>query len=227
MAIPAWAVAAAILVDEGEVRINDLAEMVMNTGLSGLGKKAGANSNPEAILWTQLTQNSNQTHLFDCRARYVRLHDKDEAEKNPRVQAALRDIRYREKQALQEIQRQERRAMPKLPEEHIGPLGEGSKKTISVNVYERNPHARAKCIRHFGTTCSVCQTEMSDFYGETAEGFIHIHHLKPLSEIGEAYEVDPINDLRPVCPNCHAIIHLGGNCRTIEEVQDLIEAAKE
>src|ERR1043166_6837191 len=27
-------------------------------------------------------------------------------------------------------------------------------------------------------------------------------HLQPLSGISEEYEVDPIADLRPVCPNC-------------------------
>jgi predicted HNH restriction endonuclease len=50
-----------------------------------------------------------------------------------------------------------------------------------------------------------------------------VHHLVPLSEIGEEYIVDPIKDLRPVCPNCHAALHLGGTCRTIEELQALVE----
>jgi len=34
--------------------------------------------------------------------------------------------------------------------------------------------------------------------------------------------VDPVKDLRPVCPNCHAVIHLRGGCLSIEEVQELI-----
>ena len=38
-------------------------------------------------------------------------------------------------------------------------------------------------------------------------------------------EVDPVADLRPVCPNCHAVIHLGGACRTIEEVRRLLKSA--
>ena len=29
-----------------------------------------------------------------------------------------------------------------------------------------------------------------------------------MSEIGELYIVDPVSDLIPVCPNCHAVIHL-------------------
>lgn len=31
--------------------------------------------------------------------------------------------------------------------------------------------------------------------------------LLPISEIGEKYVVDPVRDLIPVCPNCHAAIH--------------------
>ncbi len=60
------------------------------------------------------------------------------------------------------------------------------------------------------------------FYGQIGEGFIHVHHLKPLSEIGQEYEVDPIEDLRPVCPNCHAMLHRKKPPYTIEQLKDLI-----
>ena len=51
-----------------------------------------------------------------------------------------------------------------------------------------------------------------------------VHHLTPLSEIEEEYEVDPINDLRPVCPNCHAIIHLKPRQPfTLKEVKTFIK----
>jgi 5-methylcytosine-specific restriction protein A len=46
--------------------------------------------------------------------------------------------------------------------------------------------------------------------------------LVPLSEVSDEYEVDPIADLRPICPNCHAVLHLGGRTRTVEEVKALI-----
>lgn len=58
-----------------------------------------------------------------------------------------------------------------------------------------------------------------------AEGFIHVHHLRPLSLIGNESEVDPVEDLRPVCPNCHAVLHLGGQCRTLDEVKQLMRQA--
>lgn len=98
-------------------------------------------------------------------------------------------------------------------------LVEGSVRQVAVNSYERNPEARRRCIEYYGTSCVVCGFDFEEQFGSVAKGFIHVHHLKPLSEIREEYEVDPITDLRPVCPNCHAIIHLGGETRDIEEVK--------
>lgn len=102
-------------------------------------------------------------------------------------------------------------------------LFEGSLCRITVNAYERNPEARDECIAHYGTTCIVCGFNFGKTYGLAAEGIIHVHHLKPLSKIGLEYEVDPITDLRPVCPNCHAVIHRNGVTRSIEEVKRLLD----
>ena len=102
------------------------------------------------------------------------------------------------------------------------PFVEGSARRVNVNAYERDASARAACIRHFGVECDVCGMSFERFYGPDAHGFIHVHHLRPLSEIGVQYTVDPIRDLRPVCPNCHAMIHLTRPPRTIEQVKALI-----
>jgi hypothetical protein len=102
-------------------------------------------------------------------------------------------------------------------------LVEGSVCQVSINSYERNPEARRRCIEHHGTSCCVCGFNFAEKFGSMAQGFIHVHHLKPLSEIQEEYKVDPIADLRPVCPNCHAIIHLGGKTRSIEEVKSWLQ----
>ena len=98
-----------------------------------------------------------------------------------------------------------------LPEEidddEAATVSEGARRTIQVNVYERDPNARRKCIAKWGLKCSVCSFDFGERYGEIGEGFIHVHHRKPLNEIGEQYELNPITDLRPVCPNCHAMLH--------------------
>ena len=85
---------------------------------------------------------------------------------------------------------------------------EGAKKRIVVNAYERDPRARMLCIQHYGTRCFVCRVDLGERYGPVAIGLIDVHHLVPLSRIGEEYRVDPIRDLRPLCPDCHAVIHI-------------------
>ena len=60
-----------------------------------------------------------------------------------------------------------------------------------------------------------------------ADGYIHVHHLRPLSEVGEAHAVDPIKDLRPVCPNCHAVLHRRVPVFSIEELRTLLEQRRQ
>jgi len=102
-------------------------------------------------------------------------------------------------------------------------LYEGAKKQITVNSYERNPKARESCIRHYGTKCFICNFDFEEVYGEIGKGFIHVHHIKPLSEIVEKYEVDPIKDLRPICPNCHAMLHKRVPAYSIKDIQNIID----
>jgi 5-methylcytosine-specific restriction protein A len=115
-----------------------------------------------------------------------------------------------------------------LPEEVSDPsmYQEGACRRISVNAYERDEHARWKCIEFYGTDCFICGFSFAAVYGVEAEGHIHVHHLRPLSEIAGPYTVDPIADLRPLCPNCHAVVHLNGGCRSIEQVQQMLAAAR-
>jgi hypothetical protein len=94
---------------------------------------------------------------------------------------------------------------------------EGAVRTILVNAFERNRGAREACIAHYGRRCSVCRMSFAEFYGPEAADIIHVHHLTELKSIEAEYDVDPIKDLRPVCPNCHAVIHSRGKAYSIEE----------
>lgn len=99
---------------------------------------------------------------------------------------------------------------------------EGELRRVYVNAYERNLAARARCIARYGFQCAACGMRFLERYGNVAEHLIHVHHLRPLSDIRREYDLDPIRDLRPVCPNCHAVIHLRNPPYTIEEVQQLL-----
>lgn len=110
-----------------------------------------------------------------------------------------------------------------IPEEEQAKYTEGGKKRITINAYERNNEARQKCIQYHGSKCSVCKFDFGKVYGEKYEGFIHVHHIKPISEMPENYTVDSEKDLIPVCPNCHAIIHYGNKTLNIAEVKKILK----
>ncbi|WP_419774650.1 HNH endonuclease [Halarcobacter sp.] len=99
---------------------------------------------------------------------------------------------------------------------------EGKSISVQVNKYERDINARKKCIEHFGTKCQICNFDFEKVYGELGKDFIHVHHKKPISEIGKEYIVDPIKDLIPVCPNCHAMLHRRKPAYTINELRKKI-----
>ena len=101
---------------------------------------------------------------------------------------------------------------------------EGAVTTVTVNGYERDPKARRKCLNHYGSRCQACEKTMAEIYGPIGEGMIHVHHRMPLHAIGRAYQVDPIHDLVPVCPNCHAILHRGGTVLTVEQLREMLTA---
>lgn len=115
------------------------------------------------------------------------------------------------------------REIPALEEVvDLDSIFEGAIKKIAVNVYERSAQARRKCISFYGNTCIVCGFDFELTYGELGKAFIHVHHIKPLAEIKEEYTVDPIKDLRPVCANCHAIIHRVSPALSIEQLREAL-----
>lgn len=106
-------------------------------------------------------------------------------------------------------------------------LIEGAKKTMIVNRYERDPEARRRCIEAHGCYCHVCGLDFAARYGEVGEGFIHVHHKVPLSSIRKEYVVNPVKDLIPVCPNCHAMLHrmINGKMFKVEELKKRLRNA--
>lgn len=83
---------------------------------------------------------------------------------------------------------------------------EGARRTVQINAYERDENARASCISHYGARCYVCTFDFAKAYGDLGEGYIHVHHLIPVASGGRV-KTNPIVHLRPVCPNCHAMLH--------------------
>ena len=100
---------------------------------------------------------------------------------------------------------------------------EGRKYDVITTRYERNSINRILCLSKYGYSCQICGINFEKKYGKLGTQFIHVHHIIPVSQIGEGYVVNPEKDLIPVCPNCHAMLH-----RTDPPLlpEDLIEIIK-
>ncbi|SDH43754.1 5-methylcytosine-specific restriction enzyme A [Duganella sp. OV458] len=101
-------------------------------------------------------------------------------------------------------------------------LSEGAIRTVELTTYERNEKARQLCIDYYGHTCCACGLNYEDRYGVIGAGLIHVHHITPLSAIGEEYQVDPILDLIPLCASCHHVVHGRNPPYSLAEVKEAI-----
>ena len=97
-----------------------------------------------------------------------------------------------------------------------GPCGQ-----VTRNAYERSVKARSDCLNYHGRRCAACDLDFGEEYGERGYGFIHVHHLNPLYKNAGLQPTDPVKDLRPVCPNCHAMLHAGGKLMTPQALREL------
>lgn len=104
---------------------------------------------------------------------------------------------------------------------------EGESRQVSTNRYERSLEARRKAIEYHGLRCVVCGMDFEETYGKIGRGFIHIHHITPIASKGFS-KIDYKNDLVPVCPNCHAMLHrgVGGKVLSVKELKDMIGKRK-
>lgn len=104
---------------------------------------------------------------------------------------------------------------------------DGGRVEVVMSRVERDPRARRDCLAHYGPTCVVCDMRFADRYGPEFKRGIHVHHLIPLSESSSPREVDPVRDLRPLCPNCHAAVHQRKPPYTPDELRALLARSGE
>lgn len=100
---------------------------------------------------------------------------------------------------------------------------EGKPKTLTVTTYDRSTKARQACIEKYGYGCAVCGFTFASMYGDLGQTYIQVHHLRQLADIGTEYEIDPVKDLRPVCANCHCMLHLKSPAYSIEELKEKLK----
>lgn len=120
---------------------------------------------------------------------------------------------------LEKIQHITHHKFQPLSKEKITSFSEGKSRIVNYKTYDRNPQAREACIAHYGYECSVCGFNFENAYGELGAKYIEVHHLNPVADIGKEYTINPIKDLRPVCANCHRMLHKTRPPLSIEQLR--------
>lgn len=113
-----------------------------------------------------------------------------------------------------------------FPEEVDESYPEEIREPVLVNRYERNATARMRCIEIHGSSCQVCGMDFESFYGPDFSGLIHVHHLNPRAMAIGPTQVNPKTDLVPICPNCHAALHHGGELRLPDDLRQMIQMVR-
>lgn len=104
-----------------------------------------------------------------------------------------------------------------------------SKETI---VKKRSKKLRDAAIEHYRQTdgklyCAVCDFCFETMYGEIGKDYIEIHHENPVYQYSddgfEAYIPEAVEKVKPLCANCHRMIHRNAKRpMTVEELKRLI-----
>lgn len=109
-----------------------------------------------------------------------------------------------------------------LDEQEHSDFQEGERRLFLVNSSSRSRQAREECLRSKGYVCTICKKKVAEIYGEDFRQVIEVHHLQPISERNGIYNINPVQDLIPVCPTCHRVLHTkkeSGQYPTVEELQ--------
>lgn len=102
---------------------------------------------------------------------------------------------------------------------------EGEARDSRVVVYKRDARLRDECLRENGRKCYVCGFDPVAKYGAGFENIIEVHHKDPVSA---GVRETTLNDLIPVCPNCHRVLHskVGGGVYDPDYIKKIVDTHK-
>ena len=98
-------------------------------------------------------------------------------------------------------------------------ISEGKASTKETVVKKRSKKLRAAAIEHYRQSdgkiyCDVCGFCFEEKYGYIGKDFIEIHHENPVYQYSDegfdSYISDAVKKVRPLCANCHRMIHHDG-----------------
>ena len=106
-----------------------------------------------------------------------------------------------------------------LPERFGNSWVEGARAGVSLSKAERDPAVRRAALRHYGLQCRACDMKVQQSHG----AMIEIHHLDPIAE-GERRT--KLEDVVPLCRNCHALAHTETPPAPVERLRGLVRSLR-
>jgi hypothetical protein len=80
----------------------------------------------------------------------------------------------------------------------------------------------SKCVAIHGMKCVTCGFDSEAAYGGAGQGMVHLHSLRSWEQAESSPSLDPAIDLRPICANCHAVIHSTSPAYTLRDMRRLV-----
>lgn len=106
-----------------------------------------------------------------------------------------------------------------LPERFEQSWAEGARSETRLSKAERDPLIRRAALRHYGLQCRACDLRASEAHA----AMIEIHHLDPIAE-GERRT--KLEDVIPLCRNCHALAHTEGPPVPVERLREIVRSMR-
>ena len=99
---------------------------------------------------------------------------------------------------------------------------EGRMTEAKVLRRQRNRQARQQCLKASGYKCYVCGFDFEKTYGEIGNGFLEVHHKRPISTYDEEHEI-PQSELVALCSNCHSMVHRRKEAFDVDELKSILQ----
>lgn len=108
---------------------------------------------------------------------------------------------------------------------------EGKAGTKTSKIRERSTQLREAAIQYYTVDgkikCCVCGFDFYEVYGELGSGYIQIHHENPICQYAdeglETYMQEAVLNTKPLCANCHCMIHRSkAHMLTIDELKAIV-----
>lgn len=104
---------------------------------------------------------------------------------------------------------------------------EGAVSMVLVKKRERSVRNRLLALQIHGYQCGTCKLKPREIFGEALGGVLEVHHIEPISALGEPRAYNPSTDLIPLCPTCHRMIHTQNPPYTPQQLREILEAKDE